>query len=218
MPVEVKICGLSTEETMLAALDAGADYVGLVFFAKSPRHVSLETAANLAALARDRAKVVALMVDPGDAEIAALLREVRPDLLQLHGDENVDRVHDIRETFGIPVMKAIKVANEADARASRAYRGEADLILFDARPDNERAALPGGNGVPFDWSALEAVAGDGPFMLSGGLTPANVAAAIRVSGAVRVDVSSGVERAPGEKDQALIRTFIASAKAAAPKT
>ncbi len=213
MTVEVKICGLSTPETMRAALDAGADYVGLVFFPKSPRHVSLEVAASLADIARGRAGIVALLVDPDDDLVAAVTSSVRPDILQLHGAETPQRCAAIRKASGCRIMKVIKVATAADATAAFAFRGVADLILFDAKPP-ENAILPGGNGVAFDWTALDVVKGEVDWMLSGGLTVANVANAIRLTGARRVDVSSGVESAPGVKDAALIGAFIAAAKGA----
>jgi len=213
MTVEVKICGLKTPETMRAALEAGADYVGLVFFPKSPRHVSLEVAAELAEIARGRTGIVALMVDPDDDLVAAVATNVRPDILQLHGAETPERCAAIRTASGCRIMKAIKVATAEDATAARAFRGIADLILFDAKPPKD-AILPGGNGVSFDWTALDAAKGEVDWMLSGGLTVANVANAIRLTGARRVDVSSGVESAPGVKDAALIGAFIAAAKGA----
>lgn len=213
MTVEVKICGLSTPDTMRAALDAGADYVGLVFFPKSPRHVSLEVAASLADIARGRAGIVALMVDPDDSLVAAVASSVRPDIVQLHGAETPERCAAIRSASGCSIMKVIKVETAEDAVAALAYRDVADLILFDAKAP-KGAPLPGGNGVPFDWTALDAVRSRVDWMLSGGLTPENVANAIRLTGAGRVDVSSGIERAPGIKDPALIRAFITAAKGA----
>jgi phosphoribosylanthranilate isomerase len=209
----VKICGLSTEASLLASLDAGADLVGLVFFAKSPRNVSIEQAVGLADLARGRADIVALVVDPDDATLAKLAQDVKPDLFQLHGKETPERVAAIRTRFGIPVMKAIAVETAVDAAAARAYRDAADHILFDAKAP-KGADLPGGNGVAFDWRALAAVPSDVSWMLSGGLTPETVAAAIRQTGAKSVDVSSGVERAPGVKDAARIARFIAAVRSA----
>ncbi|MEZ5775202.1 MAG: phosphoribosylanthranilate isomerase [Hyphomicrobiaceae bacterium] len=215
MPVKVKICGLSTPETLRAALEAGADMIGLVLFPKSPRNVSLETAAELAELARGHAEVVVLMVDPDDDLVRRAAEAIRPDLIQLHGSESPERVAAVRALSGVPVMKVIKVETAADALQSRAFRGVADRIMFDAKaPKGLKGALPGGNGITFDWRALEAVAGDGPYMLSGGLTPDTVAAAVRLTGAPMVDVSSGVERRPGEKDCALIGRFVAEAQAA----
>jgi phosphoribosylanthranilate isomerase len=212
MPVDVKICGLSTEATLSVALEAGAAYVGLVFYPKSPRAVDTATAARLARIARGRAKIVALTVDPDDALIDEIASKVMPDLFQLHGRETPERVEAIRTRTGIPVMKAISVQTAKDAARALDYDRIADLILFDARPPEGRAnALPGGNGVAFDWRALLGVRDTVRFMLSGGLTPENVAEAIRLTGATAVDVSSGVERAPGEKDPEKIRQFILAA-------
>ena len=215
MSVRVKICGLKSSEALDAALAAGADYVGLVFYPRSPRNVDIAKAAALAARSRGRATVVALLVDPTDALVDEVMQHVAPDLLQLHGKETPERVAQIRARADRLVMKALAVETADDARQALAYRDAADLILFDAKAPKDLAnALPGGNGVPFDWRALEAVKDQVPYMLSGGLTPDNVAAAIAVTGATAVDVSSGVERAPGEKDPDLIRRFVAAAKAA----
>jgi phosphoribosylanthranilate isomerase len=209
---KVKICGLTTDAALEAALAAGADYVGLVFFPPSPRNVTMETARPLAAKARGRAKVVALMVDPDDALVDRVVAAVDPDLLQLHGEETPERVAEVRRRSAKPVMKAIKVETAEDAQAALAYRGVADLILFDARAPWD-ATRPGGNGAAFDWSALAGVKDEVAYMLSGGLTPDSVAEAIRVTGAAIVDVSSGVEVRPGEKDPDLIRRFVRAAKA-----
>ncbi len=213
MTVEVKICGLSTPETMLAALEAGADYVGLVFFPKSPRNVTLDTGRELVALARGRAKIVALVVDPDLALVQEISKALMPDFLQLHGTEPPERVAEIGRLARCRTMKAIKVETAEDAGAALAYRRIADLILFDAKAPKD-AVLPGGNGVPFDWHVLDVVKSEVDWMLSGGLTAQNVADAIRLTGASRVDVSSGVESAPGIKDVTLIKTFIAAAKGA----
>jgi phosphoribosylanthranilate isomerase len=211
MATKVKICGLKTEAALEAALAAGADYVGLVFFPPSPRNVGPETARALAAKARGRAGIVALMVDPDDALIEAVVAAADPDIIQLHGNETPERVGEVHRRWGRPVMKAIKVAAAADARAAAHYRGAADLILFDA-PAPADSTRPGGNGAPFDWRALSGVAGKVAYVLSGGLTPDNVAEAIRITGAEIVDVSSGVESRPGEKDPELIRRFLRAAK------
>lgn len=209
---KVKICGLSTGETMQAALDAGADFVGLVFFPKSPRNVSISQAAELAALARGRAEIVALTVDADDALISTIMRDVRPDWLQLHGGETPDRVAAVRKLSGAQIIKAIKVGGPADVAQAAAFAGVADLLLFDAKaPAALKDPLPGGNGVTFDWSLLEGKSG---FMLSGGLNCANMAQALAATGAPMVDVSSGVESAPGVKDVTLIRKFIEAAQAA----
>lgn len=215
MTVKVKICGLKTEAALETALDAGADYVGLVFYPPSPRSLSPPEAGRLAGMARGRAEIVALVVDADDALLDEIMRAVGPDLIQLHGKETPDRVKAIRERCGRPVMKAIKVETRADAEAALAYRGAADLFLFDAKAPRDLAnALPGGNGIAFDWHALDGVKGKVRFMLSGGLDPENVTAAIRLTTPEAVDVSSGVEVRPGEKDLQLIRRFLAAAKAA----
>jgi len=213
MATKVKICGLKTETALEAALDGGADYVGLVFFPPSPRYVSPARAAAIAAKARGRAKIVALLVDPDDALIADVMAAVAPDILQLHGQETRERVAEIRSRWGIPVMKAVAVETADDARAGLRFASAADLILFDARAPEE-SSRPGGNGAPFDWRLLADVTGLAPFVLSGGLTPDNVAEAIRITGATIVDVSSGVESRPGEKDPELIRRFLGAAKSA----
>lgn len=210
--VKVKICGLSTPETMDAALGAGADFVGLVFYAKSPRNVSLEQAAILADRARGRAKIVALIVDAEDATLSVINTGVKPDYFQAHGAETPERVSEIVVLTGKPVIKAIKVAEPADIATAAEYAGKAAFILYDAKaPETLANALPGGNGIAFDWQLL-AKAKD--FMLSGGLNPENVAQAIAATSAPMVDVSSGVESAPGRKDLNLIRKFIEAARAA----
>jgi len=213
VPTRVKICGISTAEAMAAALDAGADDVGLVIFPPSPRHVTLHAAAELAGLARGRARVVALTVDADDTLLQAIASVVKPDILQLHGSESVERVAGIRRRHGVAVMKAIKVATAADAARALDYAGVADLILFDARPP-KGADRPGGHGAVFDWRALDGVKEKVHYMLSGGLTPDNVADAIEATGAPAVDVSSGVECAPGIKDTNRIRQFVAAVRAA----
>jgi phosphoribosylanthranilate isomerase len=214
MATKVKICGLTTEAALEAALAGGADYVGLVFFPPSPRNITPAVAAKLAARARGRARIVALMVDPDDALIESVVAAAAPDLIQLHGAESPERVGEIRRRWDTPVMKAIKVETAQDALAALGYQETADLILFDARPPAD-ATRPGGNGAPFDWRALLGVKDRVPYMLSGGLTPDNVADAIRVTGAAIVDVSSGVEARPGVKDPDLIRRFLQAAKGTA---
>lgn len=213
MVAKVKICGLKTEAAMEAALAGGADYVGLVFFPPSPRNVSPTVAAALAAKARGRARIVALLVDPDDAMIDTVIAAADPDLLQLHGRETPERVREITRRWGKPVMKAIPVETAADAQDALAYREDATLILFDARAPSD-STRPGGNGAAFDWQALAGVKDKVPYVLSGGLTPDNVADAIRATGAAIVDVSSGVEARPGEKDPALIYRFLQAAKGA----
>jgi phosphoribosylanthranilate isomerase len=219
MTTKVKICGIKTEEALDAALEAGADYVGLVFCEKSPRHLDIATAKALSRRAheRSRAQVVALLVDADDGLIDRVTSEVRPDLLQLHGSETPERVREIQRRARVPVMKALAVGTESDVAGAEVYLepgGRADLVLFDAKPPKDPGALPGGNGLAFDWRILEGVRGHYPFALAGGLTPENVADAIRLTGASVVDVSSGVERAPGVKDPELIRRFLRAAKAA----
>jgi phosphoribosylanthranilate isomerase len=211
MSTKVKICGLKTDAALEAALAGGADYVGLVFFPASPRHVTPAAAKALADKARGRAGIVSLLVDPDDALIDTVIAAVAPDLLQLHGQETPARAADIRRRWGTPIMKAIRVETSQDARVALAYREAVDLILFDARPP-EDSTRPGGNGAPFDWRTLLGVKDQVPFVLSGGLTPDNVAEAIRATAAPAVDVSSGVERRPGEKDPELIRRFLRAAK------
>lgn len=215
MSLTVKICGLSTEETLDAALDAGADMIGLVFFPKSPRFLQPARAAVLASRARGRAEVVALVVDMDDAGLATVAETVRPDWIQMHGRETPERVAAIGKRHGVKTMKAIHVSDAADLAAADAYRGVADRLLLDAKPP-KGAVLPGGNGAAFDWTILRGFAPGLPWMLSGGLDAANVGTALSVSRAPGVDVSSGVETAPGKKDPALIRTFILAARAAAP--
>lgn len=207
--VKAKICGISTPETMQAALDGGARYVGLVFFAKSPRNVSIATAAELSRMVGTGTRVVGLFVDPSDDVLADVLGQVPLDLIQLHGSETPERVAAIKARFNLPVMKAVKVADAADLDAAKAYEPVADLLLFDAKPP-KGALLPGGNGVAFDWSLLAGRSWARPWMLSGGLDPANVADAIRATGADAVDVSSGVEEASGIKSPERIRTFLSA--------
>ena len=209
----IKICGLSTPATLDAALDAGADMVGFVFFPKSPRHVDWAAASDLGQRARGRAKIAALSVDADDETLKRIVDALAPDLLQLHGSETPTRVKRIGERFARPTMKAIGVATRDDLAQAEAYAGAADYLLIDAKPP-KGAALPGGNGRPFDWSLTRAFRPSVPWLLSGGLDPATVEAAIAQSGARGVDVSSGVESAPGVKDEARIRAFVAAARRA----
>src|SRR5258705_13088108 len=212
MSLIVKICGLSTRETLDVALQAGADMVGFVFFPASPRHLGLETARDLGRQAKGRAIKVALTVDADDATLANIVEALQPDILQLHGKETVARLRDIKQTFGLPVMKAIAVETPADLAALPGYAAVADRILFDARAPRE-ATRPGGLGAAFDWHLLEKLDLKLPFMVSGGLNAGNVAEAVRVARAGGVDISSGVERAAGVNDPAMIRGFIRAARA-----
>jgi len=209
----IKICGLSTAPTLDAALDAGADVVGFVFFEKSPRHLALDAARALAQRARGRAKIAALTVDASDAALAAIVAAVAPDFLQLHGRETPARVMEIKRRFGLAAIKAIGVSGAGDLAAAGAYAEAADRLLFDAKAPKD-ARHPGGNGVAFDWRLLAGLESPRPWLLSGGLDPDNVAQAIAVTGARGVDVSSGVESAPGVKDIARIEAFVAAARAA----
>jgi phosphoribosylanthranilate isomerase len=212
MSLMIKICGLSTRETLDVALQAGADMAGFVFFPASPRHIGLNTARDLGRQARGRALKVALTVDADDATLANIVEALQPDILQLHGKETVARLRDIKQSFGLPVMKAIAVETTADLASLAGDAAVADRILFDARAPAE-ATRPGGLGAVFDWHVLENLDLDRPFMVSGGLHAGNVAEAVRVSRAGGVDVSSGVERAPGVKDPEMIRAFIRAARA-----
>lgn len=211
MPLTVKICGLSTPETLDAALVAGADMVGFVFFPPSPRHVSLDLAEKLGRQAKKAVKV-ALSVDADDALLANSIEALRPQILQLHGKETVARIRDIKQKFGLPVMKAIAVETSADIAALPGYAAVCDRILFDAKAPKD-ATRPGGLGAVFDWHLLEKLDLKLPFMVSGGLTADNVAEAVRITRAGGVDISSGVESAPGIKDPDMIRNFIRAARA-----
>jgi phosphoribosylanthranilate isomerase len=216
MSLLVKICGLSTPEALDVALDAGADMVGFVFFPPSPRHIAFDVAAALGRRVRTRAQKVALTVDADDDLLAAIVAALQPGMLQLHGKEPPARVAAIRKNFGLPVMKAIAVAAKGDLGAVATYARVADRLLFDGRAPRE-ATRPGGLGKTFDWRLLENLDPGVPFMLSGGLDAGNVGEALRVTRAPAVDVSSGVECAPGEKDLDKIRDFIRSARAAATR-
>ncbi|WP_370251796.1 phosphoribosylanthranilate isomerase [Nioella sp.] len=207
MSVSVKFCGLTRREDVTAAAEAGARYVGFVHFAKSPRHLEPADMARLALDVPPGVAKVLLTVNADDATLDAILASVPIDMLQLHGRESPDRVAELKARHGLPVMKAIGVANAADLAAIDLYGRVADQLLIDAKPP-KGAELPGGNGLAFDWQLLaNRKYWPGPWMLAGGLTPENVAEAVRLTGARQVDVSSGVERAPGIKDGALMRAF-----------
>ena len=207
MPVTVKICGLRTPQALDVALESGADLVGFVFFPPSPRNLGLEAARALGERVDGRAGKVALTVDATDETLLDVVNALKPDMLQLHGKETPERVVAVRTRFGLPVMKALPIAERTDLSPIRIYAQVADRLIFDARPPKE-ATRPGGLGTPFDWTLLAGVDSRIPFMLSGGLDAGNVAEALRITSAPGVDVSSGVERSPGEKDPAKIREFI----------
>lgn len=213
-PLMIKICGIKTLDILETAIDAGADIVGFMHFARSPRHVDIETLQTLISRARGRIETCVVLVNPDNSsvmEIAAL----SPDWIQLHGPETPHRVEAIRDEAGIAIIKALAIGSQTDVEAVAGYADIADLILLDARPP-KGAERPGGHGVTFDWNLLKSLDPELPFMLSGGLTPETVADAIRAVRPMGVDVSSGVESAPGVKDAALVRAFIENARAAAP--
>jgi len=216
MTLIVKICGLNSAEVVDAALECGADMIGFVFFPPSPRNIGFATARVLSERVRGRALKVALSVDATDALLTQIIDSLAPDLLQLHGRESPERVSAVRHRFGLPVMKALPIAEKADLSAIGAYEHQADRLIFDARAPRD-ASRPGGLGRSFDWHLLRNVETAAPFMLSGGLDAENVAEALRVTRAPGVDVSSGIERAPGEKDPDRIRAFVAAARRATEK-
>jgi len=213
MSLAIKICGLKTPETLTAALDGGASHVGFIFFGKSPRNIAPADAAELRQAARGRAKAVAVTVDADDGTLDAIVAAMAPDMLQLHGAETPERVADLKARHGLPVIKALSVREAADLDAVAPHRGIADLFLFDAKPP-KGSELPGGNGVSFDWRLLAALDPGLDYMLSGGLSSANVAEALRLAKPPGIDVSSGVESAPGVKDPALIAAFFRAVRAA----
>ncbi|HEY8573319.1 phosphoribosylanthranilate isomerase [Phenylobacterium sp.] len=207
MSVQAKICGVSTPEAVRAALDGGAGYLGFVYFEKSSRHLALEAARRLAEPVRNRAKVVALAVDPSDAVVDAISRELAPDFIQLHGKESPSRVREIAARSGVGVIKALPVSDASDVDAAGDYDTVADHLMFDARAPKD-SPTPGGTGRSIDWALLKGRRFRRPWFLAGGLDPWNVAEAVQQSGAPIVDVSSGVERGPGLKDPALITAFL----------
>lgn len=214
----IKICGLTEPEGLRATIEAGADLAGFVLFSRSPRFLSPEAAARLLAPARGRIKSVALLVDPDDAEAGLAMQALQPDWLQLHGNESPARVATLKARFDVKIIKALGVAGPADLVTAAAFDGIADLLLLDARPP-AGAARPGGHGVTFDWTLLGAIQATTPFLLAGGLNPANVAEAIRAARAIPrfrgLDVSSGVEHSPGLKDASAIAAFVRGARDAA---
>ncbi|MGJ3260078.1 MAG: phosphoribosylanthranilate isomerase [Rhodospirillales bacterium] len=213
MSVIVKICGLREAGHVDAAVTAGAGLTGFVFFERSPRHVRIPDAAALTARVPEGVRKVALTVDADDETLRAIVEGAGIDTLQLHGSETVERVNRVREAFGLPVIKALPISTADDVAAAKAYEGHADMLLFDAKPSKE-ATRPGGNAESFDWTLLQDAGFRVPWLLAGGLDAGNVADAVRISGASMVDVSSGVEDAPGRKNTQKIRDFIAAAHAA----
>lgn len=211
-PVSVKICGLATVDDMRACADAGANYMGLVFFEKSPRNITILAARELALAAPLGLAKVALVVNPSDAELDAITATVPLDMLQLHGRETPERVAEVKARYGLPVMKAVGIADGDDLPKLESYFGVADQILVDAKPP-KGGELPGGNGLSFDWRLIAGRRWPCPWMLAGGLTPENVAEAVKMTGAKQVDVSSGVEDAPGQKNAELIQKFVQSSRA-----
>ena len=208
--MNVKICGLSDQTTLAAAIDAGARYVGFVFFAKSPRNLSPEQAAPLANRVPVGVAKVALVVNADDQTLDKITQSVPLDMLQLHGSESPDRVQEIKSRYGLPVMKAIGVADAPDLEQIARYTSVADQLLIDAKPP-KNSELPGGNGLSFDWRLLQGRRWSVPWMLAGGLTPDNVTQAIELTGATQIDVSTGVETAPGQKSVELLRAFLSAA-------
>ena len=211
MGVLVKICGINSRDAAEAALRAGADFAGLVFFEKSPRHLALDQAAVLARLLRGRARVVSLLVDPSDAVVDDVMAAVSPDLIQLHGTESPSRAATVAVRAGRPVIKVLAVADGEDVVRAHSYEDAADYILFDAKADAS-ATRPGGWGSAFDWQLVSGRTFKRPFGVAGGLNPENVARAIQVSGANFVDASSGVEDAPGRKSPDKIAAFVSAAR------
>ena len=209
---KVKICGLRKKDSLEAAINAGADYAGYVFFAKSPRNISLDAAADLAKSGAGKIESVALCVNPVDELINDIAMQVVPDWIQLHGSETPEQVRHIKKLSGCQILKAISVSEAGDVLKAKDYEGIADLILFDAKPIPGKHILPGGNGLTFDWTHLEQVKGKLNYMLSGGLNPDNVKKAVELTEAYAVDVSSGVETEPGVKNLELIQKFVLSAK------
>ena len=210
-PVSVKICGLANVDDVRACADAGANYMGLVFFEKSPRNITIPAARELALAAPLGLAKVALVVNPSDAELDAITGTVPLDMLQLHGRETPERVTEVKARYGLPVMKAVGIADGDDLPKLESYFGVADQILVDAKPP-KGGELPGGNGLFFDWRLIAGRRWPCPWMLAGGLTPENVAEAVKMTGAKQVDVSSGVEDAPGQKNAELIQKFVQSSR------
>ncbi|SDO59578.1 phosphoribosylanthranilate isomerase [Phyllobacterium sp. OV277] len=213
MSLDIKICGLKTEDAVAAALDEGASHIGFIFFGKSPRNIDPQTAGRLRQAARGRARAVAVTVNADDATLDMIVAGMKPDMLQLHGDESPARVAEVKQRYGLPVIRALALRERRDLDAITPYIGIADRFLFDAKPP-KGSELPGGNGVSFDWQILGGLDASIDYMLSGGLNAGNVAEALEATNARGVDISSGVESAPGVKDVSLIREFFRAVRAA----
>jgi phosphoribosylanthranilate isomerase len=213
MALDIKICGLKTDGAMAAALAGGASHVGFIFFAKSPRYVEPAEAGRLREVARGEAMAVAVTVDASDAFLDEIIAKMQPDMLQLHGAETPERVAEVKARYGLPVMKALPLSEASDLDRIKPFIGIADRFLFDAKPP-KGSELPGGNGVAFDWRILVGLDGGGDYMLSGGLNAANIGDALRLANPPGIDISSGVESAPGVKDPALIEQFFRAVRAA----
>jgi phosphoribosylanthranilate isomerase len=215
MSVQIKICGITTPEAADAVVQSGADFMGMVFFAKSPRNVSFDQANALSARVRGGPRLVAVFVNADDSTISEAIASAQPDYLQLHGTETPARTSQIASRFGLPIIKALPIANSADFSSVKAYSDVVDYLLFDAKAP-KLAERPGGHGVPFDWKLLANMAIEIPWFLSGGITAENVDRAVRASGANCIDTSSGVETAPGVKSAEKIKKFVETARNASP--
>ena len=212
--MDIKIWGLKTEEAVRAAVAGGATHVGFIFFAKSPRHVDVESAARLAAVAKETGALpVAVTVDADDATLDQIVAVMKPDMLQLHGHETPERVAEVKAKYGLPVMKALSISQAADFARIAPYKGIADVFLFDAKPP-KGSEIPGGNAVSFDWSLLAGLEPGLDYLLAGGIHAGNVAEAIAIASPPGLDISSGVESAPGVKDMGRIAAFFEAVKAA----
>ncbi|MBX3596617.1 MAG: phosphoribosylanthranilate isomerase [Rhizobiaceae bacterium] len=211
--MDIKICGLRTEETVAAALDGGASHIGFIFFPKSPRNIDPEEAGKLRKAARGRALAVAVTVDASDEFLGRIVDAMQPDILQVHGKETPERVRELKARFGLPVMKALSISAADDLDKVKPFIGVADRLLFDAKPP-AGSQLPGGNGVSFDWTLLTALPADLDYLLSGGINASNIGSALRQAHPAGIDVSSGVEIAPGVKEPGLIADFFAAVRQA----
>lgn len=213
-PIEIKICGLKTPEAVEAVIKNGASHIGFIFFPKSPRHVEPAQAAELASAARGKAKIVAVTVNADDAQLDDIVAVLQPDILQLHGNETPERVRQVKQRYGLPVMKAFSIREKSDFDAVAPYHNIADRFLFDAKAP-KGSELPGGNGVSFDWNLLKERQELGQYMLSGGLNAENINVALAKTGTSAIDISSGVESEPGKKDVHLIDAFFEAVHKAA---